>query len=440
MTVRTVGADHETPVLARAGRGKFRKHSPVRNASLPDDASERPNGSFTAIRIALTVAALTFDLVVWGGQTHSWTGGDLPLLLVLVPIIAVYVVIAIVPSPVPGIIAMVALATTGLGMDTFAGLGGLLVSIFLSSYRLRRRGAGFALLASIPPIVNHALVVARYMDEEGPSYVLTTSALWCISILIAWGVGRFLARTERRLAAERRWAVQARDEALAAERLRISRDLHDSVAHSLTGIVLQTAGLQAGLRRSTLSREQLDQALANIQDASEQSVREMHRLVGLLREDQAHDGGVDGIEEIPRLVESSRASGYDVVTRTVGEPVPIDPSIARAAYRVVQEGLSNAMRHGRPGARADVTVEWTPQSLVVSVRNGAGLEVDVTEEGDGISLPRGGFGLIGLRERIAVLGGTLEAGPQGDSYLLRATMPLDGAPAPAVIPPKKEQK
>ncbi len=358
----------------------------------------------------------------------------------LVAILAVYAGIAFVKSPVPGFIAMIALGTTGFGMDLYAGLGGLIVSIFLVSYRLERRGAILALLATLFPVANHALVAVRYMDEGGLTYAFSTAGVWFLAFLFAWGVGRFLAHNERRLAAERRWAVQARDEALAAERLRISRDLHDSVAHSLTGIVLQTAGLQAGLRRSTLSREQLNQALANIQDASEQSVREMHRLVGLLREDQAHDGGVDGIEEIPRLVESSRASGYDVVTRTVGEPVPIDPSIARAAYRVVQEGLSNAMRHGRPGARADVTVEWTPQSLVVSVRNGAGLEVDVTEEGDGISLPRGGFGLIGLRERIAVLGGTLKAGPQGDSYLLRATMPLDGATAPSVIPPSKEQK
>ncbi len=436
--MQAASADRDPRPSLRSRRRKREAASTSRQTPPPDGALAGPTRGFQAVRIVLTIAALAFDFLVWGGQTHSWAGDDLPFPLMLVAVLAVYAAIAFLRSPVPGFIAMIALGTTGFGMDLYAGLGGLIVSIFFVSYRLQRRGAVLALLATAFPVANHALVAARYLGDAGPAYVVSTAGTWFLAFLIAWGVGRFLARTERRLAATREWAVQARDEALAAERLRISRDLHDSVAHALTGIVLQTAGVRAGLRRSTLSREQLDQALATIQEASEQSVREMHRLVGLLREDQAQDGGVNGVEEIPRLVENSRASGLEVLMQTVGDPVSIDTSIARAAFRVAQEGLSNAMRHGRPGAKAEVTVEWRPRSLAVSVRNGAG--PSLADQDDGISLPSGGFGLIGLRERVAVLGGTLEVGPQGDSYLLRATMPLDGAPAPAVIPPKKEQK
>jgi signal transduction histidine kinase len=240
--------------------------------------------------------------------------------------------------------------------------------------------------------------------------------------------GRAFARADRKLALERLWARRARTDAIAAERVRISRELHDSVAHALTGIVLQTAGIRAGLSRGTVSTDQVDEALGTIQSASEQSVRELHRLVGMLREGDDGEDIADGIEEIPALVAATRANGLDVTLDVTGEPVKADPSLARTAFRVVQEGLSNAMRHGGSSPKVAVTVEWSPETVVIGVRNSFG----GAPEKDGIpgaeALPSGGFGIVGLRERVVVLGGSLEAGDSGGGYLLRASLPLRELP------------
>lgn len=178
--------------------------------------------------------------------------------------------------------------------------------------------------------------------------------------------------------------------------------------------MLQAAGARAGLARGTASRDDLGLAFESIQNAGEQSMRELHRLLGMLREPK-EQAQADGVEQLARLVDSARSSGFDVVADVSGAAVELDPSIAHTAYRVVQEGLSNAMKHGGDGTRIEVTCDWLPGSLVVAVRNTAGVTA--------VSAPSGGFGLVGLRERVSVSGGTLEAGPTPQGYLLQATLP-----------------
>lgn len=200
------------------------------------------------------------------------------------------------------------------------------------------------------------------------------------------------------------------------ERLRISRDLHDSVAHSLTAIVLQTAGVRAVQR--TGSRDiDIDAVLGDIQSTAEQSVRELHRLLGILRsENDEAKMRPQGVEDIQELIDPVRAAGFEVRLRSTGSQRPLDPSIAHAAYRVVQEGLSNVMRHAGQGARAAVELDWSEQKLTVEVCSVSGIVQEPAESG--------GFGLLGLRERITVSGGILQSGPTKNGFLLKAVLPV----------------
>ncbi|KIT72017.1 hypothetical protein PY02_00180, partial [Staphylococcus aureus] len=134
------------------------------------------------------------------------------------------------------------------------------------------------------------------------------------------------------------WAEDATEEARAMERLRISRDLHDTVAHSLTGILLQVAGLRAAQKNPNATTD-IDGVLADIQITAEQSMRELHRLLGMLR---APDNGTDdsrphGLADIGALITAAQVSGLAVTTETTGTPVTLDPSLEHAVYRVVQE-------------------------------------------------------------------------------------------------------
>lgn len=368
------------------------------------------------VRIALVAAAFAVDMWIWGGDARAWDGRALPAWLIVVVAMIPYVVLASWRSPLPGYVAMWTLSLAGVLVPAMESFAGFLLALFLMARLATPRLAVAALVAAAAPVGANTLTDASFHDEDVAFFVLVSIGLWSLAVLAVWSAGRVLARGDSRLATERRWAEQARDEALAAERLRISRELHDIVAHSLTGIVLQAAGARTGLTRGTASAHDLDGALAGIQNTGEQSMRELHRLLGILRSDDDTLVRHDGVEQLGALVESARGAGLDVVLRVDGEPVGLDPSIAHTVYRVVQEGLSNAMKHAGAGARVEVICDWHPDRLTVSVRSAAGI-------GAPAAGPSGGFGLLGLRERVGVSGGTLEAGPTPLGYLLVARLP-----------------
>ena len=369
------------------------------------------------VRSAVAAGALAVDLWVWGGDTEMFSGGEASAAVIVAVAVAAYSCLAVWRSALPGYLALWPLSFAGMlvpSIDTFAGY---LVALFLMARTMPRPVALMALVGSAAPIAVNTLTASHFHPGADLVFLLTNAGLWTLLMLATWTIGRVLARSDRRLTTERQWADDARSEALAVERLRISRDIHDIVAHSLTGIVLQAAGARAGLARDTASRQDIDRALESIQSAGEQSMRELHRLLGMLRETDETEARGDGIGEIGQLIDAARMSGVDVVSQASGEPVELDPSIAHTVYRVVQEGLSNAMKHGGAGARIEVTCDWLPDALAVTVRNSAGLGSS--------SAPSGGFGLVGLRERVSVSGGTLEAGPTANGYLLHATLPTN---------------
>ena len=204
---------------------------------------------------------------------------------------------------------------------------------------------------------------------------------------------------------------------MRAERLRLARDLHDIVSHSVSAMLLQAAGAKAVAQHND---ERVLSALTSIERTGVQAMRELHRLLGLLREDDAATVDVESssLRYLDSLVKSTRRTGLAVHLRVDGDPVDLDPSVDLAAYRVVQESLSNVMKHGGSAAEATIDLSWLPDSLRVRVRSVTGFV-----DGEGPPVPSG-FGLRGLRDRVELLGGDLETGEIPGGYLTSATLPV----------------
>ncbi|MGP9785411.1 sensor histidine kinase [Glutamicibacter sp. 287] len=398
--------------------------------SVPSGRAHSPRGAASDVRVVtlmpakdlvqrlfVAIAGFIFEMIVWSARNPEGYAGTMPSWIIITVAALGYTTFVITRSPVLGYCTMI-LLSTGCLIDPMAPtmMVGFLISVFYLARRLPRRRAYLALVGAAIPILTASLVSTKLQVIGNLTTVLPSVAVFTLLVLAVWGSGVALASYERTLRTERARAIRAREEATTSERLRISRDLHDSVAHSLTAIVLQTAGLRAVQR--TKSREiDLDAALADMQQTAEQSIRELHRLLGLLRgEGDAPDSPPRGISDFAELIEAARTSGVEIHESISGPGRPLDPSVGHAAYRVVQEGLSNVMRHAGQGAKAYVETRWDSEALTVSIRSLSG----ITEK----SRLSGGFGLLGLRERVTICGGTLVSGPTDSGFLVKAVLPV----------------
>ncbi len=209
-------------------------------------------------------------------------------------------------------------------------------------------------------------------------------------------------------------AVRTRDEAAQRrameERLRIARELHDSLTHSISVIQVQ-AGVAEHLARKR--GEEVPPALQAIHEAGADAARELRATLSVLRSTQ--DGDRSGLCQLESLVARARAAGLPVTVTVTGAERPLPPDVDRAAYRIVQEALTNVSRHaGR--AHASVCLRYTPEALTVQVND------DGT--GGGARPVGSGLGLVGMRERVSALGGRLHAGPQdGGGFRVHAELP-----------------
>jgi signal transduction histidine kinase len=250
-----------------------------------------------------------------------------------------------------------------------------------------------------------------------------------LAALVAWLAGenlrqrrlRWAALEERAQLVERERAERERA-AVAAERLRIARELHDVVAHSMSLIAVQ-AGVGAHLIDSDVPSARA--ALGVIESTSRDALTEMRRMLGVLRDgtEPAEVRPVHGLADLNDLVAEMRRSGLGVLLDRPGE-VTLPPSADLAAYRVVQESLTNVLKHGGPVAR--VRVDVTDDRLTIEVTD----EGRASAEGrSGVVDAGGGHGLAGMRERLALYGGTFEAGPVvGGGFRVVASLPRDAAP------------
>jgi signal transduction histidine kinase len=219
---------------------------------------------------------------------------------------------------------------------------------------------------------------------------------------------------ERTAELEREREAHARA-AVVAERARIARELHDVVAHSIS-----VMGVQAGAVRRLLRPEQEEEreALLSVEKSGRQALAEMRRLLGILRgsDDELAHAPPPSMAGVHELVEQVREAGLPVELRTEGEPVPLSPGMDVSVYRIVQEALTNTLKHAGP-AHATVLVRYSEREL----------ELNVTDDGRSAKdNGAGGHGLIGMRERVAIYGGELQTGREhGGGYSVRARLPLE---------------
>jgi signal transduction histidine kinase len=236
----------------------------------------------------------------------------------------------------------------------------------------------------------------------------------------AWIAARERAALEDRtvqLAEEReRTAAQA----VSLERLRIARELHDVVAHHVS-----VMGVQAGAARRVLQRNpaQAAESLTAIESSAREAVDELHRMLTTLRDDSQPVGGVDGpsihgVDQLPDLLDDARAAGVAAELTVVGDARPLTPLVSITVYRVVQEAVTNAIKHAGTSVSIDVRLRFLDAMVEVEVTDSGGIPArSPNAQGSGL-------GIIGMRERLTAVGGTLEAGPRArGGYLVRADIP-----------------
>jgi signal transduction histidine kinase len=298
-----------------------------------------------------------------------------------------------------------------------------IVALYTLGRRCRRLPALVPWLAAT--VVVAVAPVLRSQDLSWHQIVLTIG--FVVLYAGAPAVMGLLVSTRVRLTESLRQLERAREDALAAsrdaaraqERARIGREIHDAVGHHTTLIAVGAAAIAA----STVE-EETRRSAEELRGLAKRALAEMRAALGLL------DGTehVAGLSEITALVAGSCSAGVVVELADEGEPVEVAPGTGRAAYRVVQESLTNAARHAA-GARVCVRLHWQPTELLVEVRNDRPTGAPSRQP-----VASGGAGLMGLAERVTSVGGDLSAGPQPDGgFLVRATFPLDPHSAPAPV-------
>jgi signal transduction histidine kinase len=246
---------------------------------------------------------------------------------------------------------------------------------------------------------------------QAPGDAVADAAFSVMALALPFAAGVTVRALGRRTATLETEQTVAAAKAAEEERRRIARELHDIISHGL-GLVV----LQAGVADQVLDRDPVRarEALAQIRQTGQEAIGELSTLVGLIREDPPTSDPQPTLADIERLVKSTRAAGLEVELRTQGPLRPLPAAVELNAYRVVQEGLTNALKHAGQ-AKVNVVLHYLPSHL----------EIEIVDDGHGAEQGSGGrHGLPGLRERVAVFGGRFEAGRQPDGgWRIRASFP-----------------
>jgi signal transduction histidine kinase len=261
-----------------------------------------------------------------------------------------------------------------------------------------------------PEVPERQLVLAIQMLTT----LLVFGAMWALGAAIGSGRRRAAQLLDRTVALEREREENAR-RAVFDERVRIARELHDVVAHHVS-----VMGVQAGAARVVMGREpsKAVAALSSIEASSRQAVGELHRLLGFLR--QADDPDVlaphPGVSQLPALAAGMSDADLVIEIGVEGEERPLPPTVDLSAYRIVQEALTNTLKHAR-ASRAEVQLRYWPDELEIEIADNG--------RGNGATATRpGGLGLVGMRERAALHGGQLTAGrAAGGGFVVRVRLP-----------------
>lgn len=302
-------------------------------------------------------------------------------------------------------------------------------------YTVAANGARWASrLAFAGGLVASTISTLRWPNESEGQWADAVSAVFlAVPFLLAWVIGdslrtrrAYYAELEERAARLQREREAQSKAAVAAERARIARELHDVVAHNVSVMVVQADGAAYVLDASP---EQAKQALETISTTGRQALTEMRRLLGVLR--AGDDGGGEyvpqpGVDQLTDLIEQVRGAGLPVAFEVAGESRPLASGVELTAYRIVQEALTNTRKHGGPEAHAKVRLTFGDGDLSLLIEDdGRGAQQELYEGGgeDGQ-----GQGLIGMRERVGMVSGTLDAGPRpGGGFRISAVLPVKTA-------------
>lgn len=374
------------------------------------------------IALALFVLAL---LEIWASPFA--TGPYTSLLLINTLIFFVVCLAFLWRRRAPVAVLLVAVALLGIQANFFDPAAGepplsSFIIFLVISYSVAVHGEGrHAVIAAAIAFAAEVLVI------DVPRFLIGVNAgdivpAW-ILYLMFWFIGRTI-RQRRLQQAERLEDLAARLEvereekarvAVAEERSRISRELHDVIAHSVSVMVVQA---QAAQRLLEGEQRESRQALGSIETTGRQALTEMRRLLGILRRTDAELALAPqpSLGRLDALIEQVREAGLPTELRVEGEARPLPPGVDLSAYRIVQEALTNTLKHAGP-SRAKVMIRYRDEEL----------ELEISDDGPGTGGSGGaGQGLVGMRERVALYGGVLKSGKKVDGgYLVRARLPLD---------------
>ncbi|HVM17271.1 MAG TPA: histidine kinase [Gaiellaceae bacterium] len=374
-------------------------------------------------RLELLVRRSFFDLVVvavavvlqgdvWTAEEPRWEVALGALLVTLPLLLRRRFGIAAVLVPVAALAAMAVHVPEGLSSTETLFFAALLVAWTAGHLEERRHAlAGLVALVGAGLLVTSAFPGHAYDEYLWISVIFT--ATWLASYLAAKR-GRQARSAEARariLELEREAEARA---AVAEERARIARELHDVIAHSVSVMTVQAAGVRRLLKPD---QEREREALEAIEQTGRAALAEMRRMLGVLRQPTEEPPALapqPGLANLESLVAQVRDAGLPVELRVTGERPELPPGIELSAYRVVQEALTNALQHAGP-ARAVVDVRYTGDAIELEIAN------------DGRTQANGhGHGLLGMRERVLLCGGSVEAGPSRRGYAVRARIPVRG--------------
>jgi signal transduction histidine kinase len=313
---------------------------------------------------------------------------------------------------------LVVLAVTGLCAAGCLGAGFevLAVSYLIAVYGAVRAGHRAVTLAASAALLA-VLHLTALAFNDGPAREVVAQARNTLEIawlIAAFAAGEAVRQAERRADEAERTREETAKRRADEERLRIARELHDSLTHQISVITLQSeVAVHVARRRG----EQVPEALLAIQEAGREASRELRATLEALRDDDTTPP--HGLDHIPELVKRFRASGLETTLTIEGHPHVVPAAVGRTAYRIVQESLTNVARHAA-ATTASVRIDYRPDALAVRVDDNGKATVHPA--------PTPGLGLLGMRERVTALGGRLRTAPRSaGGFTVQAELPTNGA-------------
>jgi signal transduction histidine kinase len=373
---------------------------------------------------ALALAVIVAEVFFWGSPLDSQTTVRDQVLLVVFAVPEFLALTFRRRWPVPAF-AVVWAAAVGADLIVinvgfnYTPYFGVLIALYTVARQCERPAATAALLLAFVPMAAGIWGTAEALVQPSTatSVIVGDIAFYLPMIAAAWGIGRWTRSTAAAAERDQRELAAAR-RAVATERILIARELHDIVANAVAVIVMQ-----AETARSTAPTDpaRLTETLAGIEDLGRSAMAELRRMLRLLRTADApveEVAGRRGLADLAPLLEDARRAGILIDLEVRGTPTRLDDSVDLTAYRLVQEAVTNIIKHAGSGSHASVRITWSEVLRLDVVDDGAGRASDVRRE---LST---GHGLLGLSERIALFGGELTASPYRSGFRVTATLPF----------------